>query len=61
MPPDLKSTIARKFNVEDEQVTIGNGSNDIIEFVARIFLTAIMARMIALFILSTPSLYTLWW
>ena len=27
----LKSTIARKFNVEDNQVTIGNGSNDIIE------------------------------
>ena len=35
----LKSTIARKFNVEDNQVTIGNGSNDIIEFVARIFLS----------------------
>ena len=35
----LKSTIARKFNVEDKQVTIGNGSNDIIEFVARIFLS----------------------
>ena len=34
----LKSTIARKFNVTDNQVTIGNGSNDIIEFVARIFL-----------------------
>jgi len=35
----LKLTIARKFNVKDEQVTIGNGSNDIIEFVARIFLS----------------------
>jgi len=35
----LKSTIARKFNVSDNQVTIGNGSNDIIEFVARIFLS----------------------
>ena len=35
----LKSTIARKFNVKEEQVTIGNGSNDIIEFVARIFLS----------------------
>ena len=35
----LKSTIARKFNVKAEQVTIGNGSNDIIEFVARIFLS----------------------
>ena len=35
----LKSTIARKFNVTDNQVTIGNGSNDIIEFVARIFLS----------------------
>ena len=35
----LKSTIARKFNVRNEQVTIGNGSNDIIEFVARIFLS----------------------
>ena len=35
----LKSTIACKFNVRNEQVTIGNGSNDIIEFVARIFLS----------------------
>ena len=35
----LKSTIARKFRVTDNQVTIGNGSNDIIEFVARIFLS----------------------
>ena len=35
----LKSTIARKFNVEDNQVTIGNGSNDIIEFVVRSFLS----------------------
>ena len=35
----LKSTIARKFHVTDNQVTIGNGSNDIIEFVARIFLS----------------------
>ena len=34
----LKSSIARKFNVQADQVTIGNGSNDIIEFVARIFL-----------------------
>ena len=37
----LKSTIGRKFNVKDEQVTIGNGSNDIIEFVARIFLSIV--------------------
>ena len=35
----MKSTIARKFNVDVNQVTIGNGSNDIIEFVARIFLS----------------------
>ena len=35
----LKSTIACKFNVKEEQITIGNGSNDIIEFVARIFLS----------------------
>tara|TARA_Y100001970_G_scaffold279623_1_gene387286 strand:+ start:154 stop:1248 length:1095 start_codon:yes stop_codon:yes gene_type:complete len=34
----LKSSIARRFNVQADQVTIGNGSNDIIEFVARIFL-----------------------
>ena len=34
----LKSSIASKFNVQADQVTIGNGSNDIIEFVARIFL-----------------------
>ena len=34
----LKATIADKFNVLEDQVTIGNGSNDIIEFVARSFL-----------------------
>ena len=34
----LKEVIGRKFNVKPNQVTIGNGSNDIIEFIARSFL-----------------------
>ena len=34
----LKEVIGRKFNVKTNQVTIGNGSNDIIEFIARSFL-----------------------
>ena len=34
----LKAKISRKFNVLENQVTVGNGSNDIIEFVARSFL-----------------------
>ena len=34
----LKAKISRKFNILENQVTIGNGSNDIIEFVARSFL-----------------------
>ena len=33
----LKAKIADKFDVLEDQVTIGNGSNDIIEFVARSF------------------------
>ena len=36
----LKNTIARKFGISPHQVTIGNGSNDIIEFVARSFLSS---------------------
>ena len=34
----LKAKISRKFNILEDQVTVGNGSNDIIEFVARSFL-----------------------
>ena len=34
----LKGCIAKKFNISVNQVTIGNGSNDIIEFIARSFL-----------------------
>ena len=34
----LKAKISRKFNILENQVTVGNGSNDIIEFVARSFL-----------------------
>ncbi|MDC0576793.1 histidinol-phosphate transaminase [Gammaproteobacteria bacterium] len=34
----LKEVIGRKFSVKSNQVTIGNGSNDIIEFIARSFL-----------------------
>jgi histidinol-phosphate aminotransferase len=35
----LKEIISKKFNVNSNQVTIGNGSNDIIEFIARTFLS----------------------
>ena len=34
----LKEVIGRKFSIKPNQVTIGNGSNDIIEFIARSFL-----------------------
>ena len=34
----LKAKVSRKFNILENQVTVGNGSNDIIEFVARSFL-----------------------
>ena len=34
----LKAKISRTFNILENQVTVGNGSNDIIEFVARSFL-----------------------
>ena len=34
----LKAKISKKFNILENQVTVGNGSNDIIEFVARSFL-----------------------
>ncbi|PKM12286.1 MAG: histidinol-phosphate transaminase [Gammaproteobacteria bacterium HGW-Gammaproteobacteria-3] len=36
---DLKRALARKFNVETRQITLGNGSNEILELVARTFLT----------------------
>lgn len=34
----LKSAIARQFNVNVDQIVLGNGSNDILELVARAFL-----------------------
>ena len=35
---ELKQAISKKFNVDSKQITIGNGSNDLIEFVSRCFL-----------------------
>ena len=35
----LKEAISNENNVEIEQITVGNGSNDIIEFVVRSFLS----------------------
>ncbi|WP_455376231.1 histidinol-phosphate transaminase [Kaarinaea lacus] len=35
----LKQKLAEKFNVKPSQITLGNGSNDILEFVARAFVT----------------------
>jgi len=35
----LSSRLAKKFNVDAACVTLGNGSNDILELVARVFLT----------------------
>lgn len=36
----LKQVIARKFGVKPEQIVLGNGSNDVLELVARTFLHA---------------------
>lgn len=35
----LKQKISEKFSVKPSQITLGNGSNDILEFVARAFVT----------------------
>ena len=35
----LSARLAKKFNVDTACVTLGNGSNDILELVARVFLT----------------------
>jgi histidinol-phosphate aminotransferase len=35
----LKAALARKLNVAAEQITLGNGSNDVLELVARAFLS----------------------
>lgn len=36
---NLKQALAEKFNVENSQITLGNGSNEILELLARAFLT----------------------
>lgn len=36
----LKRTLSDRYNVAQDQITLGNGSNDILELVARAFLTA---------------------
>ncbi|MGB4498423.1 MAG: histidinol-phosphate transaminase [Methylococcaceae bacterium] len=36
---NLKKALAKKYNVDAEQITLGNGSNEILELVARAFLT----------------------
>ena len=35
---DLKEAISKKYGIDINQITIGNGSNDLIEFVSRCFL-----------------------
>jgi histidinol-phosphate aminotransferase len=35
---ELKATLARTLGVNPEQITLGNGSNDVLELVARVFL-----------------------
>ena len=35
---DLKEAISKKYDIDINQITIGNGSNDLIEFVSRCFL-----------------------
>lgn len=35
----LKRALAQKFNIDTQQITLGNGSNEILELVARTFLT----------------------
>ena len=35
----LKQAIGKKFNLDISQIILGNGSNDILELVARTFLT----------------------
>jgi len=35
----LKSALAKKFNISKDQITLGNGSNELLELVARTFLT----------------------
>jgi len=37
---DLKTILAKKHNVAENQITIGNGSNDILEILTRAFVTA---------------------
>ncbi len=35
----LKQALAKKHNINDKQITIGNGSNDVLDLLARTFLT----------------------
>ena len=35
---DLKEAISKKYDIDINQITVGNGSNDLIEFVSRCFL-----------------------
>ena len=35
----LKQALARKLDVKAEQITLGNGSNDVLDLLARVFLT----------------------
>lgn len=37
---ELKQTIAQKFNLQPQQITLGNGSNDLLEITAHTFLNA---------------------
>jgi histidinol-phosphate aminotransferase len=57
---DLKQVLATRFSVKPEQIILGNGSNDILELIARVFLQsgrqAVMSRhAFAIYYLATQA------
>ena len=57
---ELKQVLATRFSVKPEQITLGNGSNDILELIARSFLQpgrqAVMSRhAFAIYYLATQA------
>jgi histidinol-phosphate aminotransferase len=51
----LKQTLSNKYSVSPEQITLGNGSNELLELVARAFLTPVHEVVLNMLLPFIPS------
>jgi histidinol-phosphate aminotransferase len=54
----LKKALANHYNIPQEMITLGNGSNDVLEFIARAFVTSDLAVMFSQYAFAVYPIVT---